>query len=48
MSYRGWSIECENKLYKVWCDDVLYHFTTEDEATDFIDRMIEKGDDNYE
>lgn len=48
MSYRGWIVEYENKLYKVWCDDILYYFITVDETRDFIDRMIEKGCDNYE
>ena len=42
-SYRGWLVECENGLYKVWCDDILYSFNTEDEAEVFIDNMIKKG-----
>lgn len=47
ISYRGWLVECMmNGLYEVWCDDILYYFDSEDEVTDFIDRMIEKGCDD--
>ena len=48
MTYCNWLVEYENKLYKVWCDDILYCFNTEDEAINFIDRMIKKGCDNNE
>lgn len=45
-SYRGWLVECECGLYTVLCDDTLYYFCSEDEVTDFIDKMIEKGCDD--
>ena len=40
--YRGWKIEVTKYSYNVDCDDYLHTFDTEEEAEDFIDKIIEE------